>query len=83
MSTSALHQIDEWEAALEGQTVVSPQDVQHRLFELWGELNDFPIGRTVETWLTLTVERELFGVGELKELLDELRAALALTNTGA
>ena len=77
MSTSALHQIDEWTTALEGQTVISPQDVQHRLFELWGELNEFPIGRTVEMWLTLTVERELFGVAEIKDLLGELRSALA------
>ena len=76
MSTNAIQQIDEWEAALDGQTVVSPQDVQHRLFELWGELNEFPVGRTVEQWLTLTVERELFGVAELHELLAELRSAL-------
>ena len=73
---NALQQIQEWEAALDGETVVSPSDVQHRLFELWGELNELPVGRTIETWLTLTVERELFGTAELLELLVELRNEL-------
>lgn len=80
VTTSVLHQIDEWRQALAGETFVSPSRVQDPLFALWSELRDTPAARLVEKWLTLTIERELFSSVELIEFLDELTAYIGLHN---
>jgi hypothetical protein len=68
--------IEEWRARTVGETVLSASAVQDRLFDLWGELRDTPSAAVVEMWLTLTVERELFGVDELNEFLDDLERSM-------
>ena len=80
--SSAGAQIDQWEAVVTTKSLWSALDVQSRLFDLWGETEDLPAGRTVERWLTLTLERELFGAAELSELLTELRAELGIQPAG-
>jgi len=73
---TARKQIEDWRTNAADATVVSANAVQDRLFDLWGELHDTPQQATVEQWLTLTVERELFTGKELIEFLDGLDASL-------
>ena len=68
--------IGRWQDDTAAKHLYSSSEVQTRLFDLWGELHDLPVGRTVEQWLTLTIERELFTADELGELFGELRAGL-------
>ncbi len=68
--------IEEWREAIADQVFVSASRVQDRLFDLYGEVRDLPAGRTVEAWLTLTIQRELFSGAELLGLLDELEGGL-------
>lgn len=69
--------ISEWRAQAEEEAYFSSSRVQDRLFDLYGEVRDVPAGRLVETWLTLTIQRDLFSGKELVELLDELQLHLA------
>ena len=69
--------IEEWREATADQVFFSASRVQDRLFDLYGEVRDLPAGRTVEAWLTLTIQRELFSGAELLGLLDELEAGLS------
>ena len=68
--------ISEWRAVAAAEAFFSASRVQERLFNLYGEVRDVPAGRLVETWLTLTIQRDLFSGSELLELLDELQLRL-------
>jgi hypothetical protein len=68
--------IQEWRAEAASQVVFSSSRVQDRLFELWGDVRDLPVARQVETWLTLTLSRELFSSEEITAFLDEVQAAV-------
>ena len=68
--------IEEFRTHAAGQTVISASAVQDRLFDLWGELRDSPQATLVETWLSLTLDRELFSGVELVEFLDNLERSL-------
>ena len=74
--SSARQQIETWRTEAASETVVSASAVQDRLFDLWGEVRDTPSATIVETWLSLTLERELFAGKELVEFLDELERSL-------
>jgi hypothetical protein len=64
--------IEDWRTEASTQVVFSSSRVQDRLFELWGEVRDTPAAVDVETWLTLTLSRELFAGEEIVDFLDEL-----------
>lgn len=68
--------IEEWRRATADEVFVSASRVQDRLFDLYGEVRDLPVGRTVEAWLTLTIQRDLFSSAELLGLLDEVEGGL-------
>jgi hypothetical protein len=68
--------IDSWRAEAVTQMVSSASRVQDRLFELWGEVRDTPAAAEVETWLTLTLTRELFSSDEIVAFLDGVVADL-------
>ncbi len=68
--------IMDWRAMAASEAFFSSSRVQERLFDLYGEVRDVPAGRLVETWLTLTIQRDLFPGAELLELLDELQLLL-------
>ncbi len=69
--------IADWRAVTKQDTYSSSSRVQDRLFDLYAELQDQPVGRLVETWLSLTIQRDLFSAGEILELLDQIQAQLA------
>ena len=68
--------IAEWRSVAAQEAFSSASRVQARLFDLYGEVRDLPAGRVVETWLTLTVQRDLFSGAELLDLLDQLEQLL-------
>jgi hypothetical protein len=68
--------IEEWRTEASTQVVFSSSRVQDRLFELWGEVRDTPSAADVETWLTLTLSRELFSGQEIVDFLDAVVAML-------
>lgn len=68
--------IGDWRNEASEQVVFSASRVQDRLFELWGEVRDLPMAKDVETWLTLTLTRELFSGEEIVDFLDELAISL-------
>ncbi|MDP9069927.1 MAG: hypothetical protein M3N68_01290 [Actinomycetota bacterium] len=68
--------ITNWRTVAGEEAFFSASRVQERLFDLYGEVRDLPAGRLVETWLTLTIQRDLFSGAELLELLDELQLLL-------
>ena len=76
ITTEALEHIHTWRERLSDQTVVSANEVQNRLFDLYGDLEPFPQLDLLKPWLSLTIERELFSAAELQEFLDELTAEL-------
>ena len=69
--------IADWRAVTKQGTYSSSSRVQDRLFDLYAEVRDQPAGRLVETWLSLTIERDLFSAVEILELLDQIQAQLA------
>ncbi|MGH9158331.1 MAG: hypothetical protein ACRD1K_21400 [Acidimicrobiales bacterium] len=69
--------IGDWRRAAGEEAYFSASRVQGRLFDLYGELGPGPARHLVETWLTLTIERDLFAGSELVELLDDLQGRLA------
>ena len=73
--------IEEWRTEASDQVVFSASRVQDRLFELWGEVRDVPVAKDVETWLTLTLSRELFSGEEIVDFLDEV--SIGLDRAGA
>jgi hypothetical protein len=65
-------QVDPTEAALvsfrrqlEGQVSVPASVVQDALLDLWGHLPEGEIRTEVERWLTETLERSLYSVGDV------------------
>jgi hypothetical protein len=70
--------IADWRAVTKQDTYSSSSRVQDRLFDLYAEVQDQPAGRLVETWLSLTIQRDLFSASEILELLDQIQAQLAL-----
>jgi hypothetical protein len=68
--------IEAWRSQAANETVVSASAVQDRLFDLWGEVRDTPSATLVETWLSLTLERQLFTGDELVEFLDAVERSL-------
>ncbi|MEO6121031.1 MAG: hypothetical protein ABIW46_00410 [Acidimicrobiales bacterium] len=69
--------LEDWRRAAGEEAYFSSSRVQGRLFDLYGELGEGPARQLVETWLTLTLERDLFAGAELVELLDDLDGRLA------
>lgn len=61
--------IEEWLPRMADQRVFSPNEVQGLLFDLYGELPEGPSLEAVKQYLSLTIERELFGSEEMVELL--------------
>lgn len=72
--------LQDWRQAAGDEAYFSASRVQSRLFDLYGVLDAGPARQLVETWLTLTIERDLFAGGELVELLDELQGRLATSS---
>lgn len=66
-----LERITDWRLATADEAYVSASRVQDRLFDLWDEVSG-PARELVESWLSLTIERELFSGDELSFLLNEL-----------
>lgn len=73
---TAHEMIEQWRQATVDEVFVSASRVQDRLFDLYGEVRELPAGRTVEAWLTLTIQRDLFSSAELLGLLDEIEGGL-------
>ncbi|MGH9165763.1 MAG: hypothetical protein ACRDZW_09660 [Acidimicrobiales bacterium] len=68
----------DWRQAATDEAYFSASRVQERLFDLYGALPAGPARSLVETWLTLTIERDLFSGRELVELLDELQGRVVV-----
>ena len=76
--------IADWRTVTDRDAYSSSSRVQDRLFDLYAEVQDQPAGRLVETWLSLTVQRDLFSGAEILELLDQIQAQLVRpVSTGA
>lgn len=64
--------IDQWRETAADQAYFSASRVQSNLFDLYGAVSGVAARQLVETWLTLTIQRDLFSGKELVEMLDEL-----------
>jgi hypothetical protein len=69
--------IADWRTVTKQDTYSSSSRVQDRLFDLYAEVENQPVGRLIETWLSLTIQRDLFSSGEILELLDQIQGQLA------
>ena len=69
--------IDRIRASAGEQAYFSASRVQSNLFDLYGVVGTEEAKRLVETWLTLTIQRDLFSGAELLEMLGDLEARLA------
>ena len=68
--------ISGWKERARSARVFSPLEVQDRLFELYDEVPESPAKDLVKSWLTLTVERQMFASDELESFLEDLTASL-------
>lgn len=68
--------IEQWRATASEQAYFSASRVQANLFDLYGTVRGVAAKQLVETWLTLTIQRDLFSGKELVEMLDELEILL-------
>lgn len=68
--------IQAWRATAAEQAYFSASRVQSHLFDLYGVVGTDEAQRLVETWLSLTIQRDLFSGKELVEMLDELDSLL-------
>jgi hypothetical protein len=75
--TTAREIISEWRDQASQEAYFSASRVQDHLFDLYGEVRDSPAASLVQTWLTLTIQRDLFSGSELVELLDKVEANLS------
>jgi hypothetical protein len=66
--------VETWVAELGDRVSISASKVQDGLFDLWGLLPDGEARRTVEVWLTETLERELYTTEDVIERLGRVRA---------
>jgi hypothetical protein len=64
--------VTSWRAELAGQTSVPAAEVQDRLLDLWAELGDDGRRDMVEGWITETLSRHLYTVGDLEDRLARL-----------
>jgi hypothetical protein len=69
--------IEKMRDAATSEAYFSSSRVQSHLFDLYGVVSTEEAKRLVETWLTLTIQRDLFSGKELIELLDDLEDRLA------
>ncbi len=69
--------ISDWRAVVQPDAYFSSSRVQDRLFDLYGELQDQPSAAVVESWLSLTVQRDMFSGAELLDLLNQLEAQVS------
>lgn len=69
-------QIENWRSETAEKSLFSATSVQDRLFDLYGELRDHDSIGSIQQWLTLTVERDLFASDEITGFLDELERSL-------
>ncbi|MGI8685376.1 MAG: hypothetical protein ACR2MO_09865 [Acidimicrobiales bacterium] len=74
--------IEQLRASAADQAYFSASRVQSSLFDLYGVVGDGEAKRLVETWLTLTIQRDLFSGAELLELLDDLEGHLTTSISG-
>ena len=75
--TSATELLAHWRDEAATQAYFSASRVQDRLFDLYGVVDDPTARGLVETWLSLTIQRDLFSGSEVLDLLDQLRSLLA------
>lgn len=61
-----------WLAELSDKASVPASQVQDRLLDLWGALDEGPARVEVERWLTETLRRSLYSVSDINERLDSL-----------
>ncbi len=71
--------IADWRAVVQPDAYFSSSRVQDRLFDLYAELRETPSAAVIESWLTLTIQRDLFSGAEILELLQELEAQMVRT----
>ena len=64
--------VEAWRARLAGAAVVSPSALQELLFEVYDDVKGDRREAVVTSWLTLTIQRELFSSAEVDELLGQL-----------
>jgi hypothetical protein len=76
MTMTAEQLIADWRAVTQKDAYSSSSRVQDRLFGLYAEVQDQPVGRLVEAWLSLTIQRDLFSGAEILELLDQIQSQL-------
>ncbi|HSS11364.1 MAG TPA: hypothetical protein VLL25_15870 [Acidimicrobiales bacterium] len=64
--------VEAWVADLGDQLAVSASAVQDRLLDLWGLLPEGETRRTIENWLTETLQRELYTSADITDRLRQL-----------
>ncbi|HEX2701198.1 MAG TPA: hypothetical protein VHM89_13435 [Acidimicrobiales bacterium] len=74
--------IEQLRAMATDQAYFSASRVQSILFDLYGVVGTDEAKRLVETWLTLTIQRDLFSGAELLEMLDDLESRLTSRVSG-
>ena len=78
METEVHEQISQWRQETAEQALLSAQQVQDKLLDLYSALREYPVRIEVEKWLSLTRERSLFEGKEISELLDDIELELQL-----
>ena len=68
--------IADWRTVTKPDAYSSSSRVQDRLFDLYAELQEQPAARLIESWLSLTIHRDLFSGTEIFELLDKIQGQL-------
>jgi hypothetical protein len=69
---SAVDVAEAWLEELADQVAVSASEVQDRLLDLWGYLDEGPARVEVERWLTETLRRNLYSVSDINDRLESL-----------
>ena len=65
--------LDQWEQEIAGETMLRPSLVQNRLLEVHDHVEGVTRA-TVEAWLGGSVDRSMYGVDEVSEMIATLRA---------
>ncbi len=65
VGTSVEGAVEAWISELSDGLSLSAMSVQDRLLDLWGLLDDGEMRRTVERWLTETLDRHLYASDDL------------------
>jgi hypothetical protein len=69
---SAAEVAELWLEELADQVSVPASQVQDRLLDLWGYLEDGPARVEVERWLTETLRRNLYSVSDISDRMESL-----------